>query len=54
MASLGELDAGSIDAVVDFSSPEGVEKSAAWCAEHVVALVVGATGLTDEQRAEFA
>lgn len=50
VASLGELDAGSIDAVVDFSSPEGVEKSAAWCAEHVVALVVGATGLTDEHR----
>ncbi|MGB8178663.1 MAG: 4-hydroxy-tetrahydrodipicolinate reductase [Acidimicrobiales bacterium] len=48
--SLDELDAGSIDAVVDFSSPEGVARSATWCAEHVVALVVGATGLSDEQR----
>jgi 4-hydroxy-tetrahydrodipicolinate reductase len=47
---LNELDAGSIDAVVDFSSPEGVARSAAWCTEHVVALVVGATGLSDEQR----
>jgi 4-hydroxy-tetrahydrodipicolinate reductase len=48
--SLDELDAGSIDAVVDFSSPEGVARSATWCAEHVVALVVGATGLSEEQR----
>ena len=48
--SLGDLDAGSIDAVVDFSSPEGVARSATWCAEHGVALVVGATGLSDEQR----
>jgi 4-hydroxy-tetrahydrodipicolinate reductase len=48
--SLDDLDADSIDAVVDFSSPEGVVNSATWCAEHVVALVVGATGLSDEQR----
>jgi 4-hydroxy-tetrahydrodipicolinate reductase len=48
--SLDELDADLIDAVVDFSSPEGVARSAAWCGEHVVALVVGATGLSDEQR----
>jgi 4-hydroxy-tetrahydrodipicolinate reductase len=50
VTSLDQLDAASIDAVVDFSSPEGVARSAAWCAEHVVALVVGATGLSDEQR----
>jgi 4-hydroxy-tetrahydrodipicolinate reductase len=48
--SINELDADSLDAVVDFSSPEGVVKSAAWCGEHVVALVVGATGLSDAQR----
>ena len=48
--ALAEIDAGLIDAVVDFSSPEGVARSAAWCAEHAVALVVGATGLSDEQR----
>ncbi|MGH3732583.1 MAG: 4-hydroxy-tetrahydrodipicolinate reductase [Acidimicrobiales bacterium] len=50
LASLDGLDAGSVDAVVDFSSPEGVARSAAWCAKNVVALVVGATGLSDEQR----
>lgn len=38
------------DVVVDFSSPEGVVASAAWCAEHGVALVVGTTGLSSEQR----
>jgi 4-hydroxy-tetrahydrodipicolinate reductase len=50
VTSLDELDAGSVDAVVDFSSPEGVTRSAVWCARHGVALVVGATGLSDEQR----
>jgi 4-hydroxy-tetrahydrodipicolinate reductase len=50
VSSLDQLDAASIDAVVDFSSPEGVARSAAWCADHVVALVVGATGLSDAQR----
>jgi 4-hydroxy-tetrahydrodipicolinate reductase len=49
VSSLDELDAGSIDAVVDFSSPQGVAHSAAWCCAHVVALVVGATGLSEEQ-----
>jgi 4-hydroxy-tetrahydrodipicolinate reductase len=48
--SLDEVDPGSIDAVVDFSSPEGVARSSAWCAQHGVALVVGATGLSEEQR----
>jgi 4-hydroxy-tetrahydrodipicolinate reductase len=47
VTSLHTLEAGSIDAVVDFSSPEGVARSAAWCAAHTV---VGATGLSDEQR----
>jgi 4-hydroxy-tetrahydrodipicolinate reductase len=48
--SLDELDAGPLDAVVDFSSPEGVVQSATWCGEHAVALVVGATGLSETQR----
>jgi 4-hydroxy-tetrahydrodipicolinate reductase len=48
--ALEDLDARAIDAVVDFSSPEGVVRSAAWCAENAVALVVGATGLSEEQR----
>jgi 4-hydroxy-tetrahydrodipicolinate reductase len=50
VTSLDELGAASIDAVVDFSSPEGVARSNAWCAAHTVALVVGATGLSDEVR----
>ncbi|MGC2485386.1 MAG: 4-hydroxy-tetrahydrodipicolinate reductase [Acidimicrobiales bacterium] len=53
VASLEDLDAGTIDAVVDFSSPEGVSHSAKWCAKNTVPLVVGATGLTPEQRQDL-
>jgi 4-hydroxy-tetrahydrodipicolinate reductase len=48
--SLQDLDAALIDVVIDFSSPEGVIESATWCAAHGVALVVGTTGLSEEQR----
>jgi len=48
--SLSDLDARRVDVVIDFSSPEGVAKSAAWCENNGVALVVGATGLSPEQR----
>jgi 4-hydroxy-tetrahydrodipicolinate reductase len=50
VTALEDLEANGIDAVVDFSSPEGVSHSAQWCAEHAVPLVVGATGLSAEQR----
>lgn len=40
-----------LHAVVDFSLPESVVTTAAWCADHGVALIVGATGLSIEQRA---
>ena len=45
-----DVDASTIDVVVDFSSPEGVVASAAWCAAHGVGLVIGTTGLSSEQR----
>ncbi len=48
--SLEAVDAAGVDVVVDFSSPEGVATSAAWCERHGVALVVGATGLAEAQR----
>jgi 4-hydroxy-tetrahydrodipicolinate reductase len=50
-ASWDGVDAATIDVVVDFSSPQGVVASATWCAQHGVALVVGTTGLTNDQRA---
>lgn len=50
VASLDDLDATTIDVVINFSSPDGALDSAAWCAEHGVALVVGTTGLSVEQR----
>ena len=49
-ASLDDVDPTSVEVVIDFSSPEGVATSAAWCAQHVVPLVVGTTGLSDDQR----
>jgi 4-hydroxy-tetrahydrodipicolinate reductase len=49
-ASFDAVDATTIDVVVDFSSPEGVVAAAAWCAANGKGLVVGTTGLSDEQR----
>jgi 4-hydroxy-tetrahydrodipicolinate reductase len=48
--SLSDVEAATIDVVIDFSSPDGVANSAAWCAVNGVALVVGTTGLSPEQR----
>ncbi len=50
--ALSELDPATIDVVVEFSSAGSVVTSARWCAEHGVALVIGTTGLSDEQRHE--
>jgi 4-hydroxy-tetrahydrodipicolinate reductase len=52
--SLADVEPSSLDAVVDFSTPEGVLASAAWCAAHRVGLVVGTTGLSDAQRERVA
>jgi 4-hydroxy-tetrahydrodipicolinate reductase len=49
-SSWDEVDASKIDVVVDFSSPEGVVASATWCGANGVGLVIGTTGLSDEQR----
>ena len=48
--SLDAVDPTKADVVINFSSPEGVVTSANWCAEHGVALVIGTTGLSTEQR----
>lgn len=50
-AGLDQVDAESIDVVVDFSQPDSVVLSAQWCALHHVGLVIGATGLDAAQRA---
>ena len=49
-SSLGDLDPQKVDVVINFSSPEGVVSSANWCGENGVALVIGTTGLSKEQR----
>ena len=48
------LGAHDVDVVVDFSVAASVVRSARWCAEHGVALVVGTTGLSEDDRAELA
>ncbi len=48
--ALEAVEPGTVGAVVDFSSPEGVLASARWCATHRIPLVVGATGLGDRER----
>ncbi len=53
-ASIADVDPSRVDAVVDFSTPEGVVASARWCAAHRRVLVIGATGLSPEQRDEVA
>jgi 4-hydroxy-tetrahydrodipicolinate reductase len=50
LPSIKNLDASLVDVVVDFSVPESVVESAQWCASNGVALVVGTTGLSLEQR----
>ena len=50
VSSLEDVDESEIDVVIDFSTPDGVAHSAIWCAEHGVALVIGATGLSSAQR----
>ncbi len=37
------------DIVIDFSQPEGVDQTVAYCVENNAALVIGTTGLTDKQ-----
>ena len=39
------------DIVIDFSLPEGTDKTLAFCAEHKAALVLGTTGLSEVQKA---
>ena len=50
-ASLAEVDPSGVDVVVDFSQPDSVVTSARWCATNHVGLVIGTTGLSDDQRA---
>ncbi len=52
VGAIDDLDPDDVDVVVDFSVPEGVVASSRWCATHHVALVIGTTGLTTEQRQE--
>ena len=49
--SVDDLDPAQVDVVVDFSQPASVVASAGWCAEHHCGLVIGTTGLSEEQLA---
>ncbi len=41
------------DVAVDFSTPQGAERTVAYCLENGVALVLGTTGLGDEQKVKI-
>jgi 4-hydroxy-tetrahydrodipicolinate reductase len=47
---LGSTYPDSSDVVIDFSQPAAADKTINYCAESGAALVLGTTGLTDEQR----
>ncbi len=49
-SKISDIDPATIDVVVEFSTPESVVKSADWCAANKVGLVIGATGLSAQQR----
>jgi 4-hydroxy-tetrahydrodipicolinate reductase len=51
--SLDELDAGSLDVVVDFSVPEVTRRVVDWALEHDRPAVVGTTGLTAGELVEL-
>jgi len=51
-SSLADVEPSQIDVVVDFSQPDSVLTSARWCAAHRIGLVIGTTGLTEEQRSD--
>jgi 4-hydroxy-tetrahydrodipicolinate reductase len=53
LTSIDQLDATSIDAVVDFSSPVGALACAQWCSANGVAMVSGTTGLRPDQLLEL-
>ena len=42
------------DAAIDFSAPQGLDKRLALALEHDCALIIGTTGLTDDQKALIA
>ncbi len=52
VAMSSELDGGP-DVLIDFSLPEGTMLRARECAERRVAMVIGTTGLSEEQRASI-
>ena len=49
VANPSDLDPAEVDAVIDFSLPDGFEKVLEWCVEHSKPLVSGTTGITDDQ-----
>lgn len=51
--ALSTLDVSGINALIDFSLPEALDEVLAQCTTHKTALVMGVTGLSDEQEAKL-
>lgn len=49
-----ELGLANADYLIDFTRPEGTLNHARYCAEHGVHMIIGTTGLSDEQQQELA
>jgi len=49
-----ELGLASAQYLIDFTRPEGTINHARYCAEHAVHMIIGTTGLSDEQQQELA
>jgi len=48
-----ELGLANADYLIDFTRPEGTLNHARYCAEHGVHMIIGTTGLSDEQQQEL-
>lgn len=54
VSALGDEALSGADALIDFTRPEGALAHLAMCRKHRVKMVVGTTGFSDEERAQFA
>ena len=53
VSSLDEIDEGTIDVMVDFSTVETTRKTATWAAARGIPMIIGTTGFTDADFAQW-
>lgn len=50
VAIADRIDAAPFDVLIDFTAPSATVANAAWCAEHGKAMVIGTTGMSDQDK----